>query len=212
MTGSNGKVEDVPLDDDEDDEEDDDVVGEDRAGPHAPGRPPFGQATGFLLSSLGFETSRRFGGLMSEVGLEPRHFAVLRAIEAMEGSAQNVVGDRLRIPGSSMVAIVDHLEQLHVVERRLHASDRRSRTLHLTAQGKKVLDRAVELAMGLESTLNAGFTADQQQQLLAMLSRVADNLGLAAGLHPANSREHHASAHEARSHGSAGNGDSLERA
>jgi DNA-binding MarR family transcriptional regulator len=160
-----------------------------RAGPRAKGRPPFGQAVGFLLSQLGFETSRRFGGLMSEVGLEPRHFAVLRAIEAMEGSAQNTVGDRLRIPASSMVAIVDHLEQLKLVERRLHPSDRRSRTLHLTEHGKEVLDRAVEVAVGFDATLNAGLTAAQQRELISMLSRVADNLGLTAGLHPANSTE-----------------------
>ena len=162
---------------------------EKRAGPRAKGRPPFGQAVGFLLSQLGFETSRRFGGLMSEVGLEPRHFAVLRAIEAMEGSAQNTVGDRLRIPASSMVAIVDHLEQLKLVERRLHPSDRRSRTLHLTDHGKEVLDRAVEVAMGFDATLNAGLSAAQQRQLISMLSTVADNLGLTAGLHPANSSD-----------------------
>jgi len=160
-----------------------------RAGPRAQGRPPFGQAVGFLLSQLGFETSRRFGDLMSEVGLEPRHFAVLRAIEAMEGSAQNTVSDRLRVPASSMVAIIDHLEQLRVVERRLHPTDRRSRTLHLTPHGKEVLDRAVDLAMGLESTLNAGLSVDQRRELIEMLSRVADNLGLTAGLHPANARD-----------------------
>jgi DNA-binding MarR family transcriptional regulator len=168
--------------------EDLDAEIEARAGPRAPGRPPFGQALGFLLSQLGFETSRRFGGLMSGVGLEPRHFAVLRTIEAMEGSPQNAVGDLLRIPASSMVAIVDHLEQLQLVERRLHPSDRRSRTLHLTSHGKGVLDRAVEMATGLEATLNAGFTMAQQRELIATLSRVADNLGLTAGLHPANSR------------------------
>ena len=88
-----------------------------------------------------------------------------------------------------MVAIVDHLEQLHLVERRLHPSDRRSRTLHLTEHGRDVLDRAVEVAMGFEATLNAGFTAAQKRELIAMLSRVADNLGLAAGLHPANSSQ-----------------------
>jgi DNA-binding MarR family transcriptional regulator len=159
------------------------------AGAPAKRRPPFGQAVGFLLSQLGFETSRRFGGLMNDVGLEPRHFAVLRAIESMEGSAQNTVGDHLRIPASSMVGIVDHLEQLHLVERRLHLTDRRSRTLHLTPHGKNVLDRAVEVAMGFESTLNAGLTAAQRQELIALLSRVADNLELTAGLHPANSSE-----------------------
>jgi hypothetical protein len=51
------------------------------------------------------------------------------------------------------------------------------------------LDRAVEVAMGFDATLNAGLTAAQQRELISMLSRVADNLGLTAGLHPANSSE-----------------------
>lgn len=153
-------------------------------GPRAHRHPPFGQAVGFLLSQLGFEVSRRFGLLMAEVGLEPRHFAVLRAIEAHDGSPQNTVGEVLRIPASSMVGIVDHLEGLGVVERRPHPSDRRSRTLHLTEHGRGVLDRAVDLAMGFEDVMTAGLAPAQRAELTGMLTTVAANLGLGAGQHP----------------------------
>ena len=119
-----------------------------------PERPP--QAVGFLLSQLGFETSVRFGKLMAEVDLEPRQFALMRAIEAFDGRSQNSVGEWLRIPPSSMVSVIDHLEARGLVERRLHPTDRRSRTLHLTAEGRAVLKRATELAMGLEQTICRG--------------------------------------------------------
>jgi DNA-binding MarR family transcriptional regulator len=154
----------------------------------APGRPAFGQAVGFLLSQLGFETSRRFGLLMSELAIEPRHFAVLRAIEAMEGSPQVAIGDRIRVPASSMVAVVDQLEKLGLVERRPHPSDRRSRTLHLTPRGREVLERAVELASSLEAVLATGLTDEQRDELIALLSAVARNLELTAGIHPAGVR------------------------
>ncbi len=153
-----------------------------------PTRPP--QAVGFLLSQLGFETSIRFGQLMAEVELEPRQFALMRAIEAFEGRSQNSVGEWLRIPPSSMVSVIDHLEARGLVERRLHPTDRRSRTLHLTPLGRDVLDRATELAMRLEQTICEGFAAERRSELIEMLVAVADNLGLVQGLHPGTSTGH----------------------
>jgi len=148
------------------------------------------RAVGFLLSQLGFETARRFGSLMAGVELEPRQFALMRAIDAYQGQSQNAIGGWLRIPPSSMVAVIDHLETRGLVERRPHPSDRRSRTLHITDDGRQVLARATELAMGLEGAICQGFTGDERQHLLDMLARVADNLGLVQGLHPDTSTGH----------------------
>ncbi len=158
--------------------------------PPASETPPFGQAVGFLLSQLGFETARRFGDLMSEVELEPRQFALLRSIAAQEGRSQNEVADTLRIPPSTMVSVIDYLEDRGLVERRLHPTDRRSRVLYMTSEGKKLLDRATSLAMGLETTICEGITSSEREQLLTMLMHVADNLGLERGLHPDTSTGH----------------------
>jgi len=143
-----------------------------------------------LLSQLGFETARRFGLLMAGVELEPRQFALMRSIAAFEGQSQNTVGELLRIPPSSMVGVIDHLEARGLVERRPHPSDRRSRTLHMTDQGRKILSRATELAMGLEQTICRGFSAEERRQLLEMLGQVTENLGLVQGLHPGTSTGH----------------------
>ncbi|MGA8724083.1 MAG: MarR family winged helix-turn-helix transcriptional regulator [Acidimicrobiales bacterium] len=153
-----------------------------------PGRPP--QAVGFLLSQLGFETSHRFHELMSKVELDPRQFAVMRAIDASDGQSQNAVGEWLRIPPSSMVAVLDRLEARGLVERHLHPSDRRARTLHITGEGQKVLEDAREQAMILEQIICDGFSPNQRKKLLDMLGHIADNLGLVQGLHPGMSADH----------------------
>lgn len=158
------------------------------AGSPIPSRPP--QSAGFLLSQLGFETSARFAKLMAELELEPRQFALMRAIEAFAGQPQSSIGEWLRIPPSSMVAVIDHLESRGLVERRLHPTDRRSRTLHLTPLGTDVLERATLLAMGLEQTICEGFDAGRRSELIAMLVAVAENLGLVQGLHPGTSTGH----------------------
>jgi DNA-binding MarR family transcriptional regulator len=147
------------------------------------------RAVGFLLSQLGFEVSSRFTQLIAEVDLDPRQFALMRAIQASEGHSQNAVGEWLRIPPSSMVALVDHLEERGLVERRPHPTDRRSRTLHMTPRGSKTLKRATALTIEFEKTICGGFDESDRAELLDLLSAVADNLGLVQGLHPGATKE-----------------------
>lgn len=148
-------------------------------------RGPLGQAVGFLIAQLGFEVTRRFGLIMSEVGLDPRQWALLRAVAVTEGQSQNALGDWLSIPPSSMVALVDHLEERGLLERRPDPVDRRSRRLYITPEGRHLVKDAWQLAAGFERGLCAGFTPDQRQRLIELLSHVVDNLGLARGVHPA---------------------------
>ena len=147
------------------------------------------RAVGFLLSQLGFEVSSRFTKLMADVDLDPRQFALMRAIHASEGHSQNAVGEWLRIPPSSMVALVDHLEERGLVERRPHPTDRRSRTLHMTPAGTKMLETATQLTIEFEQTICSGFDETDRTRLLDLLSAVADNLGLVQGLHPGATRD-----------------------
>jgi DNA-binding MarR family transcriptional regulator len=149
-----------------------------------------GQSVGFLLSQLGYETARRFGELMHEVHLEPRQFALMRAIEVSEGQSQNAVAESLHIPPSSMVAVIDDLQSRGLVERRPHPSDRRTHSLHLTADGKRLLKEATKLAVSFEAVVSKGLTGEQRLALIAQLSRIAENLGLVRGVHPDTSTGH----------------------
>lgn len=145
-------------------------------------RPARGRPTvGFTLSQLGFATSRRFGELAGTLGLEPRHYALLRAVREEDGQSQQALAERLHIPASTMVSLVDHLEKRALLERRPHATDRRTRLLHLTGQGTKVLGEATALSARWEATICAGLSAAERDQLLALLQRVAVNIGVTAG-------------------------------
>ena len=93
-----------------------------------------------MLSSLGYAISRRFHAVLEPLELEPGEFALLRAVATNEGEPQNALAERLHISPSWMVAIVDDLERRELLERRPHARDRRVRTLHLTAAGRKLCE------------------------------------------------------------------------
>ena len=147
--------------------------------------PPFGQSIGFLLSKLGFAISRQFGGLLAEFGIEPRHFGLLRLVHEVEGLSQNVVADRLQIPQSTLVSLIDHMEERGLVERRPDPHDRRARTLHLTEKGTALMLDSTRVATDLEfEVICSDFTAKERLDLLAGLQRVAVNLGIGPGIHP----------------------------
>jgi DNA-binding MarR family transcriptional regulator len=142
------------------------------------------QSVGYSLSQLGFETSRRFGEIIATVGLEPRQFALLRAVARSDGQSQQALAEPLHIPASTMVAVVDSLEHAGFLERRLHASDRRTRTIHLTPDGADVLARATALAWSWEGVICSGFRPSERAQLLGLLARVAGNIGVVPGSLP----------------------------
>lgn len=136
---------------------------------------PF-ESVGFLLSTLGYVVSRGFTEALAPFELEPRQFAVLRAIGFLEGQPQQAVANRLHIPPSRMVALVDELEERGFLERRADPGDRRVRTLHLTPAGRKALEEAFQVAVAHEQKVSGGLTAAEREELLGYLRRIGEAL------------------------------------
>jgi DNA-binding MarR family transcriptional regulator len=155
--------------------------------------PPF-RAVGFTVSSVGYAVARRFRQTLAPLQLEPREFALLRAISAAEGLSQQAAAERLQIPPSRMVAFVDALEARELLERRHNPLDRRTRTLYLTPAGHELLARALVLAAELENHLCAQLNGAERELLLDLLQRVGSQLGLEVGKHAVHA--HSALAHE----------------
>jgi DNA-binding MarR family transcriptional regulator len=146
--------------------------------------PPF-RTVGFTLSSLGYAVSRRFRETLAPLHLEPREFALLRAVAAAEGQSQQALGERLLIPASRMVAFVDALQERGLLERRINPQDRRAHALHLTEAGRELLGRAVTAAIGLEREICAELDDGDRERLLDLMQRVGVRLGQPPDAHGA---------------------------
>jgi DNA-binding MarR family transcriptional regulator len=140
---------------------------------------------GFTLSTIGYAVSRRFSELLAPLGLVPREFALLRAVGDREGRTQQAIAESLHIPPSRMVAFVDALEGRGLLERRLNPSDRRTRALHLTEEGQRLLARAFAEAVAHEQSLCGDLSQEERERLLELLSRVEASLDLRPGVHSA---------------------------
>jgi DNA-binding MarR family transcriptional regulator len=150
-------------------------------------QPP--RSVGFLISQLGFFASRGFMEALAPVGIGPREFLLMRFVDASQGQSQQALAERLGVPASRMVAMVDHLEDGGLVERRPDPGDRRVRGLYLTRKGRGALERAAKIAIDYETRLCAGIDRDEREQLIDLLQRLQAGLTNLKGVHPGLGQE-----------------------
>jgi DNA-binding MarR family transcriptional regulator len=138
----------------------------------------------FLLSQLGGQSSRAWTTRLAQIGLEPREVMLFRFVALAEGRSQREVAAAIGLPASRIVGLVDRLEEQGWIERRQSASDRRTHALHVTAAGRIVLDQIRVASAEHEAELTAGLDRPERAALHAVLARMAERHGLAAGVHP----------------------------
>ena len=134
---------------------------------------PLASATGFLLSWNGQRTAQMFAEALQPLGLRPPHFGLLTLIDAHPGATQQQLVTRSLIDPSSMVAVIDELEQLGLAERRPHPSDRRKHAVHLTAKGRRTVARARKTAVEMLDELLAPLERDERETLRLLLRKLA---------------------------------------
>ena len=145
---------------------------------------------GFLISQLGFFSSKRFADALAPLGIGPKEFLLLRFVAASSGQSQQALAKRLGVPPSRMVALVDDLEGRGLVERRLDPDDRRVRGLHLTKEGEETIERAAQIAVEYEAKLCSSLEGSERDQLLELLKKIQEGQTDLPGVHPGLSQDH----------------------
>ena len=158
-----------------------------RVEPPVAERPP--RSVGFLISQLGFFSSKGFMSALEPIGIDPREFLLMRFVAASEGQSQQALAERLAVPASRMVALVDRLEEAGLVERRPNSEDRRIRGLHLTRKGRGALERAGKIAIDYETQLCAGINREERETLIDLLQKLQAGQTELGGVHPGLGKE-----------------------
>ena len=88
------------------------------------------------------------------------------------GLRQGTLADQLGVEAPSVVPLLDQLERGGLVERRVDASDKRARTLHLTDAGRTIAAQVEDRTAAIRHDLFAGI--DEADMIAA--TRVLDRL------------------------------------
>ncbi|MDB6021870.1 MAG: Transcriptional regulator, MarR family [Pedosphaera sp.] len=138
----------------------------------------------FLLSQVGAHAAAKFAERLGPLKLAPAHAGILWAISADTGISQQGLAKLLGMFPSRLVLVLDELEQMGLIERKATAADRRTYALHVTAKGRTTMQSIGRLAQEHQEKLCAALTPGEQETLAALLSRIAEEQGLAPGVHP----------------------------
>ena len=131
---------------------------------------------GFRLRVAQIAAYRRFEGSLARYGIAPRYLGLLGIIEHHPGQPQSRLAEAIALKRSSLVPIIDRLEADRLVERRPSATDRRYKSVWLTAKGRRVVGELKARAQAQEVRLSKGMSPAERACLLDLLDRVASNL------------------------------------
>jgi DNA-binding MarR family transcriptional regulator len=138
----------------------------------------------FLLSQVGSRSSQEFARLLEPLGLAPADAGILRLVSRSKGISQQGLAQALNMHASRLVALIDDLESRGLVVREPHASDRRLYSLELTAKGEEILQSIRGVAEEHNRLMCTALTRTEVATLHSLLSRIAEQQGLSAGVHP----------------------------
>ena len=137
--------------------------------------PAMGAIIGYKLRRAQLLVFQDFIETFSKMKLRPAEFSVLTLIARTPGQKQTEIAEQLGIKRANFVALMDGLERRGLAERRKIPSDRRSHSLHLTAEGARFVRKMTVIWREHESRLIERLGGPgERDRLIALLDRILD--------------------------------------
>ena len=130
---------------------------------------------GQLFFRLWRVSHTRTAEALGSIGLTTALFALLNVLGPREGAIQQELGSAMGVDPSTMVSLIDQLENAGLAKRRPRPTDRRAREVVITAKGRRVLEKARQLAMQVEDEVLRGLSGADRRQMLALLRRALNS-------------------------------------
>jgi MarR family transcriptional regulator for hemolysin len=131
---------------------------------------------GFVLHDVARLLRKRFDQKSRGLGLSRAQWSVLAHLARHEGINQSALAEILEIEPITLVRLIDKLEAAGWVERRLDATDRRVRLLHLTSKAHPILETMRALGAETREEAMAGLSLAKREELIETLLTIKANL------------------------------------
>lgn len=118
-----------------------------------------------LNRSLNSVQGRLLPALQRDFGLTESQLAVLEAIYHLGPLQQGELCRKILRSGSNVTTVVDNLERDGLVKRVRHEQDRRVQVVHLTDEGRALMDEALPVHVERITEAMAALEPAEQQEL-----------------------------------------------
>jgi DNA-binding MarR family transcriptional regulator len=135
---------------------------------------PLRELIGYALRRAQGAVYADLNDALAELELRPLQFTLLLMVEENPGASQSGVCEALGIQKANSVPTMSELERRGFIVRKKSTSDARSYQLHLTAKGRRILQRAGEVQSSHEQRLIERIGLDGRDQLLRLLGKLTD--------------------------------------
>jgi len=131
---------------------------------------------GFLLHDVARLMRKRFEQNARELGLTRSQCSVLAHLARHDGIQQGALAEILEVEPITLTRLVDRLEEMGLVERRPHATDRRIRLLRLTEAAHPKLADIFAVGAVTRGEAMEGVSEEDRERLFDILSSMKANL------------------------------------
>lgn len=132
---------------------------------------------GFRLFLVGRLWRREVDETLGRYGLSAATWQPMLHISRLgDGIRQRDLAESLGIEGPSLVRLLDSLESQGLIERREDGADRRAKAVHLTEDGRTLVEGIRGVAAEVRERLLAGVPDEDVMLCLGLLGRVEGNL------------------------------------
>ncbi len=111
-----------------------------------------------------------------ECGITNEQWLVLKVIDINPGVSQTQIAEKSQKDKTNITRILDLLEKSACIERRKDDKDRRMYRIHITEQGKKVLEKVDPITQQTEDICTRSLTPEQLKALIDSLNSVCNNV------------------------------------
>jgi DNA-binding MarR family transcriptional regulator len=129
----------------------------------------------FALGRASQHAQRLVRQHMTEAGIRTLHYHVLASLSDDGEAVQATLADRIGLDRSDLVTLLDELEELEFLARRVDPDDRRRKIVAITAAGERQLGTMDELIRAAEADLLQPLSAAERKTLLGLLRRLSDD-------------------------------------
>jgi DNA-binding MarR family transcriptional regulator len=125
-----------------------------------------------LIARVARVVRHRFEQVLTPLGLSQRDVIALSYLRGHGPTPQQLLAEQLRLDASSMVCLLNDLEESDLVLRRRDRADRRRAIVQLSDKGERTLRRVDDAVDVVEQEMLTGLDPDERSTLHRLLSRL----------------------------------------